>query len=124
MKEASFPTSRWSTFQSSRRCALDAPPVRQAHKAHAHEDCGSHCPYCHQRMDHVGLTVANLLLGGCRQLCFALLMIAAALVRCLRFLAAAALCLIGLMGALCRGLGLRIAHPHDRGLLEMKRFDH
>ncbi|MBP85612.1 MAG: hypothetical protein CMJ64_02675 [Planctomycetaceae bacterium] len=119
MKEATVTSSRWSfPFQSSHGHYADAPPVRRDHKAHTHEECDSHCPYCHQRMESVGMTVASLLVGGCRQLCFALWMIAVALVRCLRFLAAAALCLIGLLGAWCRGLGLQISHPHDRGFLE------
>ena len=69
-------------------------------------------------MDRIGLTVANLLMGGFRQLCFALCMIGVALVRCLRFLAAAVLTLIGLLGAWCRAFGLQIAHPHDRSFLE------
>lgn len=118
MKEASFTSSRWSPLRGSSAAYSDAPPVRHAEKPHVYEECDLHCPYCHQRMDRVGMTVANLLAGGCRQLCFAVWMIVVALVRCLRFVVAAALCLIGLLGAWCRALGLQIAHPHDRGFLE------
>lgn len=117
MKDAAFTSSRWSSpFTSSPEKKANTPPRRQAYDLH--DECDEHCPYCHQRMDRVGLTVANLLIGGCRQLCFALFMIGVALVRCLRFLAAAALCLVGLLGALCRACGLQIAHPHDRTFLE------
>ena len=119
MKEATFTSNRWSLpFQRSSATYEDVPPVRRAEKPHAEDHCDANCPYCHQPMDRIGMTVASLLSGGCRQLCFALLMIVVALLRCVRFVAGAALCLIGLLGAWCRALGLQISHPHDRRFLQ------
>jgi hypothetical protein len=38
-----------------------------------------------------------------------------------RFAVAAVFCCIGLVGACCRALGLRIAHPDDRAVLNACR---
>jgi hypothetical protein len=55
---------------------------------------------------------------GFRQMIVALFTIVFAVVRFARFIVAGSLCLVGFVGACCGALGLRVAHPDDRKLLE------
>ena len=120
MKKAVMSKDRWSVRfgDATERFARD-PPVRKEKKPLREEDLfDSHCPYCHQHLDRPSLSITSLLTGGIRQLGVALLMIAFAIVRCLRFAAAAALCVIGFVGSCCRALGMQVAHAEDRQFLK------
>ena len=56
--------------------------------------------------------------GGVSRFAVAIYMILGAILRCVRLVIAAALCLAGLVGNCCRTLGIRIAHRDDRRLFE------
>jgi hypothetical protein len=59
-----------------------------------------------------------MFVGGGRQLLCGLLILCLAILRCVRFAVGGALCLVGFVGGCCGALGLRIAHPEDRKLLQ------
>ena len=67
------------------------------------------CPYCQRTLPGSGTNAGGLLQLGVKQLVGAVYMIAAGIVRCLRFAVAGVLCLMGLIGSCCFGLALRIA---------------
>ena len=79
------------------------------------------CPYCEQVLPHARTSILSMFRGAICRFVAALWMLVAAVIRCVRFAVAAVLCTIGLVGACCRALGLRIAHPHDRGMLSACR---
>jgi hypothetical protein len=74
------------------------------------------CPFCDRRMHRSSRSILGTFSGGVYQLFAALLTIAFAFVRCIRFLLAAALCFVGFVGSCCAALGVRIAHADDRRL--------
>jgi hypothetical protein len=79
------------------------------------------CPYCDQLLPHAPHGAVSVLFGGIRKLFSAVLVILVAVIRCARLILAGCLCLIGLLGACCRSLGIRIAHPDDRRFLTLPR---
>ena len=79
------------------------------------------CPYCEQRLPN--RSTNNLLAmftSGIRQLVIAVLTIVFATFRFARFGVAGSLCLVGFVGGCCSALGMRIADPGDRKLLEKR----
>jgi hypothetical protein len=120
MREAVATHDRWSFQNDDPDVRFEQKPRARKPKRHHHDDevFDSRCPYCQQDLDHHGMSISNLLTGGVRQLGFALVMIAFAIVRCLRFVAAVVLCVFGFVGNCCRALGLQIAHASDREFLK------
>ena len=117
MREATVASDRWtSRFRDARHA--EEKPDKRCRQAHDAELFDSRCPYCDQSLERSSLSISSLLVGGIRQLGFALLMIAFGIVRCLRFVAALLLCLIGFIGSCCRALGNQIAHQNDRQFLK------
>ena len=112
--------------QQSRFSDRDIPDwtqPRQEPKPNQKDPLGHTCPYCDQQLPDPGTTIVSMFGGGLRRLLVAVLMITVAGLRCIRFVAAGGLCMIGLFGACCRAIGLRIAHPHDRRLLSPRRIN-
>jgi hypothetical protein len=72
------------------------------------------CPCCEQLMPHTRTTIVSVLCSGIHRLIVAVCMIVGAVLRFARLVVASGLCLIGFVGACCRSLGVRIAHPDDR----------
>ena len=101
---------------SNVRDAQPRPTPQKPEKpaAACHDD---YCPYCQRTLPNSGTSVWGLLQLGLKQLVGAIYMIAAGIVRCLRFAVAGVLCLVGLIGSCCFGLASRIAHRDDRKLL-------
>lgn len=79
------------------------------------------CPFCEQQLPHARTTVLSVLLGGIQRLFVALCMIVGGVLRFARLVVAGVLCLIGLIGASSRAIGIKIAHPHDRRLFQRSR---
>jgi hypothetical protein len=82
------------------------PPPEQA--------AAERCPFCDQRLPHARSSILSVFGGGIRRLAVAIWMILFALIRTVRLAIAGCLYLVGLVGACCRALGVRIAHPDDR----------
>ncbi len=72
------------------------------------------CPFCEQLLPHARSSILSVFCSGIRRLTIAICMILGAAIRCARLAVAGSLCLIGVIGACCRSLGVRIAHPEDR----------
>ncbi len=76
------------------------------------------CPFCEQSLPQARRGILAMFAGGVSRFAVAIFMILGAILRCVRLVIAAALCLVGLVGSCCRTLGIRIAHRDDRRLFE------
>ncbi len=83
------------------------PPTKETHS----------CPYCDQPIWEERSSLVSLFVGGMRRLDVAFRMLARSLIRLIRFALAAAFCLVGLIGACAREIGLKLVHPNDRRFL-------
>lgn len=79
------------------------------------------CPYCHGETQERQRTVDRVLTVAVHQAIFGVVLLVVGAIRICRLSVAAALCLVGFIGATLSKLGLRIAHPDDRRLLERIR---
>ena len=121
MKHAFAPASlgaenRWEIPAQRARYAYQEASKPPNHRCQGEDEDGR-CPYCQQPFDDASGTIPILMLVGCRQLIGAVSLIGACVFRCVRFVIAGALCLVGLIGACFRKVGLAIAHPRDRRVL-------
>ena len=83
------------------------------------DETADQCPYCQQSLAE-NSDIASVFASGFKRLQLAVWMIGIAVFRCIRFGIAAVLCLVGVLGACCRLLATKIAHPHDQRFLPLK----
>jgi hypothetical protein len=98
-----------------------SPPPKPAPLPEHPHTAGHRCPFCEQPMPQGRTSILSLFLGGIGRFFTSLWMIVAAVLRFARFVVGGTLCLVGLLGAGIRAVGVRIAHPQDRCLLTGRR---